>query len=79
MSKAAGAFEYINNSLKGGKTVYIQTALRTTKVTPKVAASWEKSGHQLFKLVNDVLFMAQGKGFVCIVEKDIVHTRIAAQ
>lgn len=56
----------IKQWLNTGKTVYISTATRTTKITPKTYANWEKSGHELLKASGDSMYMASGRNFVCI-------------
>ena len=56
----------IKNALESGKTVYIGTCTRVTKITPKTADKWEKSGHQLFKDSGESTYMAVGRGFACI-------------
>lgn len=52
--------------IKSGKTIYISTATRSTKITPKTLNNWEKSGHTLLKAVGKNMFMASGNKFVCI-------------
>jgi len=78
MTKAAEAFEFINNAIASGKTVYISTCTRSTVITPKTAAKWSKSGHDLFKLADNALFMASGNKFVRIAENNTCLVKIQA-
>ena len=52
--------------LADGKTVYISTALRCTKVTEKDVAKFEEIGRPLFKVSGNSLFMSFGKRYDCI-------------
>lgn len=63
---AADKFTWINDSISNGKTVLIHAIYRTTKVTPKAAASFAAAGRPIFKLVNDSLYMSAGKSYVCV-------------
>jgi hypothetical protein len=66
MNTASEKFEAINKNLLAGKTVFIATYTKATKITPKTFKSWEASGHKLFKLAGNSLYMARGKKFDCI-------------
>ena len=67
MTLAEHLLEDITKALADGRTVYVATALKATKVTPSTAASWEASGHQLFKLdKKGDLTMAKGRKYVPI-------------
>ncbi len=63
---AAEVHGAILSALSQGRTVYISTCMRHTKVTPKTLASWNKSGYALFKVSGNNLMMASGRKFVCI-------------
>jgi len=52
--------------IRSGKTVYIQTATRCTKIDKKCLTKFEKGGHTLLKAVKDSVYMASGSKFVCI-------------
>lgn len=56
----------IQSALAAGKTVYICSATRATKVTPAIAAKWDAIGRPLFKLAPNGLYMGAGRGYVCI-------------
>ena len=56
----------ILEALAAGKTVYISTMTRCTKIDPKTAAKWSKAGLELFKATDKNDFMASGRNFVCI-------------
>lgn len=54
-------------ALKAGKTVYICTATRITKLTKKVLDRFNKAGAVLLKQgKSGSAYMASGKKFVCI-------------
>lgn len=52
--------------LKEGKTLYISTTLRATRVTQKHVDKWEAAGRPLFKADGKSMYMASGKKYVCI-------------
>lgn len=56
--------EFIESNLADGRTVYVHTAYRVTKVTPKTYANWKAAGRPLFKLDKEGrLRMAFGKRY----------------
>lgn len=55
----------IESAFASGKTVYIVTATKATKCTPKSLANWAKAGLPLFKVSGDSLMMASGRKYVC--------------
>lgn len=57
---------WINARLSEKRTVYISTSLHHTKVTPRTAASWAKTGDQLFKATKTGLYIRAGKRWDCI-------------
>ena len=63
-------FNRITEGLKQGLTVWICTATRQTKITPKVAKSWEDSGDKLFKVVKNDLYIASGRKWNCLMAND---------
>ena len=78
--KSQSALEFITGMIAVGKTIFISTSIKSTKITPATFSKWEKSGHKLFKLnSNGDLLMARGKNYDCIVSKNISHVRITAQ
>lgn len=58
--------DHILSALNSGKTVYISTFTRCTKVTPKIFKTWNDRGLELFKSDGKHTWMASGKNFVCI-------------
>ena len=52
--------------IQSGKTVYISTALRSTKVTAKDVAKFDRIGRPLFKADSKSLYMSVGKRYDCI-------------
>ncbi len=64
---ASEKLEMIASAIAAGKVVYIGTALRITKITPKLAARWSATGNPVVKISADgkSLRMAQGRGYVC--------------
>ena len=52
--------------LNAGKTVYIQTALRITKVTAKDVAKFAAINRPLFKADAKSLYISAGKRYDCI-------------
>lgn len=62
----AELLSWITESLDSGKTVYISTALRTTKVTPKTAQQFMKVGRPIFRASDKSLYMAVGRRYDCI-------------
>lgn len=61
----------INELLDTGATIYISTCLKSTKITSKNRAAWEKTGRPLLKVVKDSLYMGRGKTYDCIDYCDI--------
>jgi hypothetical protein len=67
MATPSEALAFILSALAEGKTVYVSTMLRHTKITKKTFQAWEKAGRSLFKLdKGGELKMAQGKGYVSL-------------
>lgn len=62
----AELLSWITESLDSGKTVYVSTALRTTKVTPKTAQQFTKAGRPIFRASSKSLYMAVGSRYDCI-------------
>ncbi len=62
----AELLSWITESLDSGKTVYVSTALRTTKVTPKTAQQFTEVGRPIFRASNKSLYMAVGRRYDCI-------------
>ena len=52
--------------IESGKTVFITTATRSTKITPKTLKTWQKAGNTLLKAAGNSMYMASGNKFVCI-------------
>ena len=76
---AEKAFEFMNNAIALGKTVYVSTCLRSTAISPKTVAKFESTGNKVYKLGTDGdLYMASGKNWVCIATKSMFLTKIEA-
>ena len=56
----------ILETVRAGKTVYITTYTRSTKIDQKALNRFEKAGAVLLKAHGDSMYMAAGKKFVCI-------------
>lgn len=62
---AAGILANIQTSFASGKTVYVGTCTRTTKITPRAWNSWQASGKPFMKLASDGdLMMIEGGRYV---------------
>ena len=81
MSNNEVTLSKLNADLKAGRTVYISTYTKATRITPKTAAKWEASGIPMFKLASDGrLMMANGRGYVTIAnESGMLLVGISAQ
>lgn len=54
-------------AIVAGKTLYVQTCTRTTKIDAKTVASWREAGRTLLKdAKGGGMLMAQGRKFVRI-------------
>lgn len=79
MTKAQKAFNFINDKIAQGLTVMVATNWKATQITPKTAAKFEAANHPLFKIGSDgCLYMAEGKGYVCIAYENMILARISA-
>lgn len=56
----------IKAAIEAGKTIYVSNYMHTWKVSPKTWAKFEAIGKPVFKVVDDSLYMASGKGYVCV-------------
>lgn len=76
---AERAFDFINNAITAGKTVYIATRLRVTELSPKTVAKFEAAGYKAYKMGKDgCLYLASGKSFVCIATPHFFYVNIEA-
>jgi hypothetical protein len=59
---------YLLGEIAKGKTLFIRSCTRITRITPKTLATWTKSGHTLLKngAKDGKLLMASGRKFVDI-------------
>ena len=56
---------YLLSQIKEGKTLYVQTSLRTTKIDKRCVDRFAKGGHVVLKNgKNGALLMASGSKFV---------------
>lgn len=62
---AAAKLEMIENAWKAGKTVYVCTALRITKLTARNAAKFEAAGRPVVRVRGNSLQMVEGRRYVC--------------
>jgi hypothetical protein len=56
----------ILETIDAGKTIYVRTALRATKVTAKNVREFDAINRPLFKVSGNSLFMSFGKRYDCI-------------
>jgi len=63
---AAETLAWITDALASGKTIYVSTALRHTRITPKTAAQFAAAGRPLFKADDKSLYMSVGRHYDCI-------------
>jgi hypothetical protein len=63
---AADKLAQIVEALKSGRTIYVRTMTRATKVQPKHLAQFDAIGRPLFKVAGNSLFMSSGKRYDCI-------------
>jgi len=56
----------IIKALESGKTIFVNTYTRSTKITPTTFKKWNAAGHTLFKADDKSMYMASGNKFVCI-------------
>ena len=59
-----GKSAWIEERLAEGKTVYLGTALRLTKVTPRTMRRFTDAGTPLFKVTGGHLLMLEGRHYV---------------
>lgn len=59
----------IDSALDAGRTVYLCTYTRATKITPKTRAKFQAAGHPVLKVSHDPhgssLWLASGRSYVC--------------
>lgn len=57
----------ITSAIAAGRTVYLTTATRATKITPKTFAAWTAAGRPVVKLngAGSSLLLAEGRHYVC--------------
>lgn len=67
MTTPESKLEWINERIAEGRTVYVTTQTKSTKITPKTVATWAKAGNDLIKVDGTgSLVMASGRNFVSI-------------
>lgn len=57
---------WITDALSSGKTIYVSTATRVTKVTPKIAQQFDAAGRPIFRASDKSLYMSVGRRYDCI-------------
>jgi len=70
---AAEKLDLINTTLDAGRLVYLETALRITKISPATRRKFEEAGHPILKVSGDSLWLAEGRRYVCA---DYVSIRV---
>ena len=79
-TKGTAALQFINEAFGKGLTIYLSTALRTIKVTPKTAANWELTGRPVFRLnASGDLLIASGANYLRVTSGEVVLLKITAQ
>jgi hypothetical protein len=63
---AAERIQSLFDALSAGKTVYICTCTRATKITQKNVKAWEAYGRPILKAAGNSMYMAVGKRYDCI-------------
>jgi len=58
--------EAITKALNNGQTVYVNTELKSTKITSNNYKKWVAKGIEMFKATEKSLYIRAGKKFVCI-------------
>lgn len=61
----------INQAITEGFTVYITGGYSTVRWTPATVAKFRKAGREPFTVTGNSLYMAQGRGRVCITPNGI--------
>jgi hypothetical protein len=80
MTSSQKAFDFINDAISKGLTVYVSTRLKSVVVSPSTYAKWEKAGVSLFKMDKEGnLRMASGKNYNVIATASICMVNISAQ
>jgi len=54
----------INEMLAMGWDVYVCTAYKATRITPKAAAKWKATGRDVMCVMNNKLMIASGKNYL---------------
>ena len=57
---------WITDALASNKTIYVSTATRVTKVTPKIAQQFDAVGRPIFRASDKSLYMSVGRRYDCI-------------
>lgn len=74
MTNAATRLTAIGSAILTGSTVFVCTATRAWKITPKTAAKWAEAGEPLFRVKGESLYLRRGRSWDCI---DFCSIRIA--
>jgi hypothetical protein len=62
----AEILSWITDALASNKTIYVATATRITKITPKVAQQFDAAGRPVFRASDKSLYMSVGRRYDCI-------------
>jgi predicted secreted protein len=63
---AADKISKILELINAGRTVYVSTMTRCTKLDKRALDRFAKGGHTMLKAVGNSMYMAAGSKFVCI-------------
>ena len=66
MTLAEAKLDGITKAIESGKTVYLSTCTKVTKITPKAWKSWADKGLTMIKVSGKSLYIAAGNRFDCI-------------
>ena len=66
MTNAKNKLDKILEVLAAGRTVYVRTCTRATKITQKNVRDFDAINRPLFKVSGDSLYISAGKRYDCI-------------
>lgn len=79
-TKAERALAFITDAIESGRTVYVSTSMRHTKITPATFHKFTASGRPLFKILADGdLGMSRGRTYDRITMGETLLVRITAE
>jgi hypothetical protein len=79
MSVAETAMNFIAASIREGRTVYVSTLTRRTKITPAIVKKWARAGRKLFIIDSEGnLRLAYGKTYAIVATPQVCLVDIQA-